>query len=99
MKSLASSFFVHGRIETTEAKAKSLRPLVEKLITRAKSPSLANRRYLSGIFIPAVVKKIFEIADREKARPGGYTRVTKLGARRSDSARMAIFELLFDIRT
>ncbi len=88
---------VRGKIKTTEPKAKELRPLVEKLVTRAKVDNLANRRLIikklssrsSGI------KKLFTvIAPKYLDRKGGYTRVLKLGARKSDGAKMAIIEFI-----
>ncbi len=94
MKSMASSFFVLGRIKTTEAKAKELRPFVEKIITRAKAVSLADRRYFARFFSAAVLKKIIEHGKFFSERNGGYTRVVKLGPRRGDAARMALFELV-----
>lgn len=94
MKGLAASFFVTGTIRTTEAKAKSLRPFAEKLITRAKKPSLPNQRYLHTVLPPHATKMALEIAKTFTDRRGGYTRITKLGARKSDGARMAILELV-----
>ena len=94
MKSLASSFFMLGRINTTEAKAKELRPFVEKFITRGKTPTVSNRRFFARFFSSSVVKKIIAHADDVKKRHGGYTRIIKTGVRKSDSARMAIIELV-----
>jgi large subunit ribosomal protein L17 len=94
MKSLVSSFLMLGRIVTTEAKAKELRPFAEKLITRAKNPSLANRRLLNSVLSEKVTKKLVDLARNYSGRAGGYTRVIKLGARKSDSAKMAILELV-----
>ncbi len=94
LKSLASSFFVHGRIETTEAKAKELRPFVEKHVTRGKNPTLASRRLLAASFSPAVAARVIERAAAMKDRKGGYTRIIKVGVRKSDSARMAIIEFV-----
>lgn len=94
MKSLASSFFTYGRIKTSEAKAKELRPWVEKILTRAKTLSLQNRRILRKSFSEAVVKKIGEQAKSVLDRKGGYTRIMKIGARKRDGARMAILELV-----
>lgn len=94
LKSLASSFFMLGRIKTTEAKAKEMRPFVEKLITRAKEQTQANNRLLRKLFSPAAVKKIMELGKDFSGRAGGYTRVIKVGARKSDGARMAIIELV-----
>ena len=94
MKSLASSFFILGRIKTTEAKAKEARPHVEKLLTRAKQETLVNRRLLRAVLSEEATKKVFERAKEFSNRNGGYTRIIKLGARKSDSARMAILELV-----
>lgn len=95
LKSLANSFFLHGKITTTEARAKELRPIVEKIITRAKDNSVASRRALSQKLIPSAIKKVIdEIAPKYKARPGGYTRVIKLGPRNSDGANIVVMELV-----
>lgn len=94
MKSLASSFFMLGRINTTEAKAKELRPFVEKFVTRSKQPTLASRRHLRKFFSEAVVRKVIERANVHAKRPGGYTRIVKLGARKSDGARLALIEFV-----
>jgi large subunit ribosomal protein L17 len=93
---LASSLFEHGRITTTEAKAKVLRPVAERLITKAKKGDLHNRRQvLSTIHDKGVVHALFEeIAPRYAERPGGYTRVTKIGPRKGDNAPMAVVELV-----
>ena len=93
-KSMASSFFMRGRITTTEAKAKELRPYVEKFVTRAKLPSVANRRFFARFFSPGVVAHIIANAEHMKKRTGGYTRIIKTGVRKSDSARMAILEFV-----
>lgn len=95
LRTMSNSFFMYEKIKTTEAKAKELRPIVEKIITRAKTDSVANRRVLSAKLTPIMIKKVFgEIAPRYKTRSGGYTRIIKLGPRNSDSARMAIIELV-----
>ncbi len=94
MKSLASSFFVLGKITTTEAKAKELRPYVEKLITRGKELTLTNRRYIESCLPKMAVSRVFDRAKKVGSRAGGYTRILKLGARKSDSAQMAIIELV-----
>ncbi len=94
-KSLLRELFLHERITTTEAKAKEIRPRAEKMITKAKVDSLARRRLIAKELSPDIVKKLFEdIAPRFKERPGGYTRILKLLPRKSDSARMAIIELV-----
>ena len=93
---LATSLFEHGRITTTEAKARVLRPHAEKLITKAKKGDLHNRRQvLATIKDKGVVHALFEeIAPRYAERPGGYTRITKIGPRKGDNAPMAVIELV-----
>jgi len=109
-KSLMSEFFLHGKIKTTEAKAKEIQPLIEKFITKAKSVNysktdednkdkakggVSQRRLLGKLFSAEIVKKIIEeIAPQFKNRNGGYTRIIKIGARKSDSAKIAIIELV-----
>ena len=92
----ACSLINHGRITTTLAKAKALRPYVEKLITLGKDGSLHARRLaLAELPPPASVKKLFtEVADAVKERNGGYTRIVKLGQRQTDSAPMALIEII-----
>ena len=95
LKSLSRSLLLHEKIKTTEAKAKTLRGIVEKMITRGKVATVANRRILAKTTNPEIVKKIVDdIAPRYKDRNGGYTRITKLGQRNSDGAKMAIIELV-----
>lgn len=95
LATLATSLFLHGKIKTTEAKAKELRPVAEKFITRAKDNNISNRRLIGKSLSPVILKKLFnEIAPQYTARQGGYTRIMKLGPRKSDSARMAIIELV-----
>lgn len=96
LRNLARSLFQHERIQTTEAKAKMLRPFAERLITKAKTASIHNRRQvLSQIADRGVTHKLFDdIAPRFSDRPGGYTRVLKLGPRGGDGAPMAIVELV-----
>jgi large subunit ribosomal protein L17 len=96
LSNLATQLFEHGRITTTEAKARTLRPVAEKLITKAKKGDLHNRReVLKTIRDKGVVHKLFtEIADTFTERPGGYTRITKLGPRKGDNAPMAVIELV-----
>jgi len=93
---LATSLFEHGRITTTEAKARVLRPVAERLITKAKKGDLHNRRQvLATIRDKGVVHRLFEeIGPRYADRPGGYTRITKLGPRKGDNAPMAVIELV-----
>lgn len=95
MKTLASSLVIHEKIKTTEAKAKELSPYIEKKITKAKKGDIAARRILNKYFSENVTKKLVdEIAPKYKERKGGYTRVVKLGIRKSDGAKMAIIELV-----
>ena len=95
---LATSLFEHGRITTTEAKARVLRPVAERLITKAKKGDLHNRRLvLATIRDKGVVHHLFEEIAKSEAiadRPGGYTRITKLGPRKGDNAPMAVIELV-----
>ncbi len=96
LANLARSLFEHGRITTTEAKARRLRPVAERLITKAKKGDIHNRRQvLATITDKSVVHTLFtEIAPRYENRPGGYTRITKIGGRRGDNAPMAVIELV-----
>ncbi len=98
---LATALFEHGRITTTEAKARVLRPVAEKLITKAKKGDLHNRReVLKTIRDKSVVHTLFtDIAETFKDRPGGYTRITKLGPRKGDNAPMAVIELVTESYT
>jgi large subunit ribosomal protein L17 len=91
-----ASLVTHERIETTLTKAKELRPLAEKLVTRAKNDGVANRRHVARwIADRTTVKKLFEtIAPRFVDRPGGYTRILRLGARKGDAAEAAILEFV-----
>jgi large subunit ribosomal protein L17 len=93
---LATALFEHGRIKTTEAKARRLRPVAERLITKAKKGDLHNRRQvMQTIRDKSVVHTLFtEIGPKFANRPGGYTRITKLGPRRGDNAPMAVIELV-----
>ena len=96
LANLATSLFEHGRITTTEAKAKRLRPLAEKLVTFAKRGDLhARRQVMTTIRDKHVVHTLFaEIGPRYENRPGGYTRITKVGPRKGDNAPMAVIELV-----
>ena len=95
-RNLITELFRHERIKTTEAKAKAIRSRAEKLITLAKRGDLHARRQLSAqLNDEDVAKKVFDtLAERFEDRPGGYTRLYKLGPRQGDSARMAILELV-----
>ena len=96
MANLATDLFMHEKVTTTEAKAKALRPVAEKLITKARKGDLHARRVvLKTITDKAAVARLFEdVAPRYEDRPGGYTRITKLGPRRGDGAEEAIIELV-----
>ncbi|KJK10988.1 50S ribosomal protein L17 [Terrabacter sp. 28] len=96
LANLATSLFEHDKITTTEAKAKRLRPLAERLITFAKRGDLhARRRVLTVVRDKGVVHRLFaEIAPDMAAREGGYTRITKIGARKGDNAPMVVIELV-----
>ena len=96
LSNLATALFEHGRITTTEAKARTLRPLAEKLITKAKKGDIHNRReVLKTVRDKGVVHVLFtEIAPTFSERPGGYTRITKIGPRKGDNAPMAVIELV-----
>lgn len=96
LANLATSLFEHDKITTTEAKAKRLRPLAERLITFAKRGDLAaRRRVLTVVRDKGVVHRLFaEIAPDMAQREGGYTRITKVGARKGDNASMVVIELV-----
>src|SRR6185437_10359763 len=96
LANLATALFEHGRITTTEAKAKRLRPLAEPLITKAKRGDIhARRQVLTVVRDKGVVHSLFaEIGPRYGTRPGGYTRIVKLGPRKGDAAPMALIELV-----
>ena len=96
MRGLATNLVIYEKIKTTQAKAKALRPKVEKLITISKVDTLANRRQiLKVLYTEGAVKKLFEvIGPRFKERKGGYTRIVKLPARQQDGADMAVIELV-----
>ncbi|WP_163971970.1 50S ribosomal protein L17 [Oceanobacillus halotolerans] len=102
LRNLASDLIIHERIETTEAKAKELKSVVEKMITLGKRGDLHARRQAAAFLYNQeanedenVIQKLFnDIATRYEDRQGGYTRVLKLGARQGDGAPMAIIELV-----
>src|SRR5688572_7828819 len=96
LANLASQLFEHGKIVTTEAKAKRLRPVAEKLITKAKRGDIhARREVLKTVRDKGVVHVLFtEIAPTFEDRQGGYTRITKVGPRKGDNAPMALIELV-----
>lgn len=96
LANLASSLFEHGRIRTTEAKARRVRPLAEKLITKAKRGDLHNRRLIQRVIHDkdVVHKLMAEIGPFYEDRPGGYTRINKTTPRKGDNAPMAVIELV-----
>ena len=96
LRNMATEFFRHGRAETTVAKAKALRPVVEKLITKARTGTLASRRAALGYITDKdIVHKLYaDIAPKYVGRPGGYTRIFKIGTRPGDAADMALIELV-----
>ena len=98
LRNMATSLFKHGKITTTETKAKRLRPLAERLVTFAKRGDLASRRrVISQLTERSVVHELFtNIAPQVADRQGGYTRITKLGFRKGDNAPMALIELVLE---
>lgn len=95
MISLASALLLQEKIKTTEAKAKEASGFTEKFITKAKKGDITARRFLARFFTKKITKKLIEeISPRYKGRKGGYTRIIKLGRRKSDGAKMAIIELV-----
>lgn len=95
-KNLINSLITHGEVRTTESKAKAVRPLVEKLITKGKTGTLQTRRVILAFLQNknAVNKVVGEISPLFKNRPGGYTRIIRLGRRRGDDAMMVKLELV-----
>ena len=95
VRSLMRSLILKGRIQTTAARAKEIRPLVEKLVTRSRTPSVPNRRILlSRLNDQEAVTKLIKKAEEYQSRPGGYLRIVKMGARKGDAAPMAIIEFV-----
>ena len=96
LANLAQALFEHGKITTTEAKARRLRPYAEALITKAKIDTVANRRQVVRVIRDkGVLHTLFtEIGPAMATRPGGYTRITKVGPRKGDNAPMAVIEIL-----
>lgn len=94
LRSLVTSLVLTGRIQTTEAKAKTIKPLADKMVTLGKRGDLHARRQAAAFLIqPDAVKRLFdEVAPKYEARSGGYTRIIKAGPRRGDAAPMAIVE-------
>ena len=99
-RSLAVAFFTHGRIDTTEAKAKAVRPWIEKLVTRSKTSNLTSRRLLlSELPNQKVVESLLtNVGPTFTTRPGGYTRLTKIGSRFGDNAPMVRLEFVEEIK-
>ena len=97
IKGLMLALIAHGKIETTEAKAKELRPFIEKMVTKANVDTLSSRRLvISRLYnLTAEANKLInEIAPKYKGRSGGYTRITKLPRRAGDASKMAIIEFI-----
>lgn len=96
LRNMTSSFLVEGRIETSVAKAKALKPIVERMITLGKDGTLhARRKAASFLYTKEALEATFKgLAERFKTRPGGYTRIVKLGTRLGDSTKMCLLELV-----
>lgn len=95
IRSLAYGLISKNKIETTEAKAKEIRPFVEKIVTEAKKGTVASKRIIGARLSPKAINKLFkEIAPKYKDRHGGYTRIIKTTIRKSDGAKMAVIELI-----
>ena len=96
LRNMATSFLASGKIETTVPKAKALRPVVEKIITKGKEDTLSNRRYvLAYLTSKEVVSKLFsEIAPKYSERNGGYTRIVRTRTRLGDATEMAVLALV-----
>ena len=98
VRGLIDSLILYERVETTEAKAKTIAPTFERLVTKAKKGDLHNYRQIMSVTIsPVAAQKLrYELADSFKSREGGYTRIIKTGVRRGDGAPMAVIELVLD---
>ncbi len=96
VRTLVTDLLKHGYVKTTAAKARTIRPIAEKMVTLGKKGSLHDRRQASAFITEdAVVRSVFDdLADRYKDRPGGYTRMIKLGPRKGDASEMALVELV-----
>ena len=95
LKGLCRSLVLKGKIKTTEARAKEIRPMVEKLLTRGKTDTLANRRVLiSTLGDIRVANKLIKTATAYTERPGGYIRIIKMAPRKGDAAKMAMIEFV-----
>lgn len=95
-RTLVTDLLKHGHVRTTAAKARSIRPMAEKMVTLGKSGTLHSRRQAAAFITEdAVVRTVFDdLAERYRDRPGGYTRITKLGPRKGDASEMAVLELV-----
>jgi len=95
MKALATALIVNGKIKTTEAKAKELRPQIEKIVSKAKNKNVHSVRLVRKVLAEKVTNKLFnDVAAKYKDRQGGYTRIVKLGQRKSDGSKMAQIEFI-----
>ncbi len=95
LKSLVSSIVVKGKVRTSLVKAKTARPILEKLITKAKGGTIAQRRQIGKFLGSKASEKLFkDIAPKYSSRNGGYLRITKISSRKSDGSRQAIIELV-----
>src|SRR3989344_4831081 len=95
LKSLARSLVLRGKITTTIAKAKEIRPFVEKMVTRGRTDTVANRRLLvAALGDETTAKKLVGVAKNYDGRAGGYLRITKMGPRKGDAAQMAVIEFV-----
>ena len=95
LRSLAEALIRHEHVSITEARAKELRPFIERWVTRARTDTIFNRRMVARYFTPSASKKLVdEIAPRYRERKGGYTRIIKREPRRGDGARRAIIEFV-----
>ncbi|MDO8558096.1 MAG: 50S ribosomal protein L17 [bacterium] len=95
LRDLSRSMVLHGRIQTTDARARELRRIVERLVTHAKKETLASRRYLVAALGKDVAKKFIDETEKKfSTRNGGYTRIIKQESRKSDGAKLAIIEFV-----
>ncbi len=96
LRGLATSMMLHEKVRTTKAKAKTVQPMVERLITVGKKNTLDARRQLGAVlYTQGAVKKVLEVlGPRYQARRGGYTRITKIGRRQGDAAEMVVLEMV-----
>lgn len=94
LRSLCRSLVLRGTIQTSEARAKEIRPMIEKMLTRGKSATLANRRMIISEIGEPATKKLLKTAEEYRERSGGYLRIVKMGPRKGDAAPMAIIEFV-----